>query len=500
MLNDERASPAANVGRSSLVLSRRRALRLAGAGTGGMLLSACAPVAFAPSASPSPTAATRATPTAALQSQATSTPTTSPKVAAPAVPTADSRNGGTLRYGMVGDLTTLDGHVLVVPAYATLWQAYDRLTAYDLKLEPQPQLAESWDVSPDFKQVKLNLRKEVQFHSGREFTSDDVKYNLLRVRDPKVGAGQLANESNWFSSIDTPDKYTVILGADASRPALFDFFENFNMLDRDTMEGPNAKTAVVGTGPFTFVEWVQGDHLSLAKNPNYWLTDRPYLDAFQVSILRDQAALSAQFESGALDVIDSPSITDFIRLKDDPKYRTIVHPGNDRVYIVGANVQSPPTDNKLVRQALFYAVDRQRFVDTILHGVGQAQSLFWNASSLAYEPSKGYTFDLDKARSLLTEAGVSQLDVDIYTSTTGEITDFCQIYHADLAKIGVNLNIKPTDNAAFTSLVNTRKYTGLYTASATTPSEPSTTMIYGPASITPVTTTRASQVTCTSSW
>jgi ABC-type transport system substrate-binding protein len=70
------------------------------------------------------------------------------------------------------------------------------------------------------------------------------------------------------------------------------------------------------------------------------------------------------------------------------------------------------------------------------------------------------------------------LDVDIYTSTTGEITDFCQIYQGDLATIGVNLNIKPTDNAAFSSIVNTRKYAGLYTASATTPSEPSTTMIY----------------------
>jgi peptide/nickel transport system substrate-binding protein len=476
---NEQASNARNAARErgpSIALSRRRALSLAIAGTGSMLLSACA---SAPSSPPvAPTATTGAALTEAAPPPAVSTPTALLPVAATLPPTAAPHSGGTLRYGMVGDLATLDGHVLVVPAYATLWQAYDRLTAYNLKLEPQPQLAESWDVSSDFKQVKFNLRKGVQFHSGRDFTSDDVKYNLLRVRDPKIGAGQLANESNWFSSIDTPDKYTVVLGSDESRPASFDFFENFNILDRDTMEGPNAKTSVVGTGPFRFVEWVQGDHLTLTKNPNYWLSGRPYLDGFQVSILRDQAALSAQFESGALDVIDSPSITDFIRLKDDPKYLTIVHPGNDRVYIVGANVQTPPMDNKLVRQAMFYAVDRQRFVDTILHGVGQAQSLFWNANSLAYEPSKGYTFDLDRAKSLLAQAGVSQLDVDIYTSTTGEITEFCQIYHADLAQIGVNLNIKPTDNAAFTSLVNTRKYTGLYTASATTPSEPSTTMIY----------------------
>src|SRR5947209_1035766 len=84
------------------------------------------------------------------------------------------------------------------------------LIEYDNKLQPQPMLAESWDVSKDFKQIKLNLRKGVQFHSGRELTSDDVKYNVLRARDPKVGAGQFNKQSNWFSTIDTPDKYTVV--------------------------------------------------------------------------------------------------------------------------------------------------------------------------------------------------------------------------------------------------------------------------------------------------
>ena len=69
--------------------------------------------------------------------------------------------------------------------YETVWLIYDRLTSYDLKLQPQPMLAESWDVSDDHKRAKLNLRKGVQFHSGRDFTSDDVKWNLMRIADPK---------------------------------------------------------------------------------------------------------------------------------------------------------------------------------------------------------------------------------------------------------------------------------------------------------------------------
>ena len=115
---------------------------------------------------------------------------------------------------------------------------FDRLTVYDDKLKPQPMLAESWDVSTDCKQIKLNLRKGVQFHSGREFTSDDVKYNLQRARDPKVGRGAVHRHGNWFTAIDTPDKYTVILKSDQPRPTMFDLFEFFNICDKDTHGGP----------------------------------------------------------------------------------------------------------------------------------------------------------------------------------------------------------------------------------------------------------------------
>src|SRR6185437_7350369 len=109
--------------------------------------------------------------------------------------------------------------------YDTIWSIYDRLTQYDASAKPQPMLAESWETAPDFKQIRFNLRKGVQWHSGREFTSDDVKWNLLRVRDPKVASGAYVNWSNWFTNIELPDKYTVVLASDQPRPTMFDFFE-----------------------------------------------------------------------------------------------------------------------------------------------------------------------------------------------------------------------------------------------------------------------------------
>ena len=149
--------------------------------------------------------------------------------------------------------------------YESTWLTFDRLVTYDDKLKPLPMLAESWDVAPDYKQVQLNLRKGVTWHTGREFTSDDVKWNFIRVQDPKAGYGDFAAQSAWFTTIDTPDKYTVVLKSEQSRPSMFDFFQQFNMGDREVLEGPDAKTKSVGTGPFMFVEWVQGDHITIAR-------------------------------------------------------------------------------------------------------------------------------------------------------------------------------------------------------------------------------------------
>ena len=100
------------------------------------------------------------------------------------------------------------------------WLVFDRLTAYDAKLKPQPMLAESWDFSPDYKSFKLNLRKGVQYHNGRELTSEDVKYSLLRPRTDGVGNGILTGISNWFTTIETPDKYTVEIKTDVLAPGL----------------------------------------------------------------------------------------------------------------------------------------------------------------------------------------------------------------------------------------------------------------------------------------
>ena len=172
------------------------------------------------------------------------------------------------------------------------------------------------------------------------------------------------------------------------------------------MEGPDAKTKSIGTGPFKFVEWVQGDHLTFAKNPNYWRSWAPVRRQLRGLCPEMPRPSWSSSKPGALDIAKGPPPPDFARYKADPTYQTSVNPVSGNFFLFGLNLGIPPLDDKRVRQALNYALDRKRFADTFLFGTGVPESLPWPPSSPAFEAAKQnfYAFDLDKAAAL-AEAG-----------------------------------------------------------------------------------------------
>ena len=450
---------------------RRTAIGLLAAGVTPVLLAACSGGLPAPTsqATTSPAPAT-APPTLAPTIVSTLATASTSTLATASTPTpAAPVSGGTIRTGQVGDIANLDGHYSNQLSTNTVQLAYDKLTAYDQHLQPQPMLAQSWDISPDLQHFKFSLRQGVQYHNGREFTSDDVKYNIMRVRDPKLAGivATLGQQAAWFTTIDTPDKYTVVLTTDQPRPGVFDFLRALNIVDKDTMEGPYARTAIDGTGPFAFVEWVSGDHITLAKNPNYWSAGRPHIDQLLINILRDAQAMSTRFESGAQDVIFNPALTDATGLKHNAANQVVINFELGSFFYVNVNVTNPLFANKQVRQAMNYALDRERISSGILQGlIGTPVDLPWPDNSPAFDTARNtiYSFDLDRAAALLKAAGVSSADTEITYSTSGyasEYASIAQIYQADLAKIGVTTTLKPVDGPTFTQQGLSITYAGL---------------------------------------
>jgi len=476
--------------------SRRAALRLVLSTASAALLAACSGAAT-PAQISAPTTPPAAQPTAAAGGAAAPTANAAPtQPAVAAVPTITSitptpvassasqvKTGGTLRVGIVGDITGLDPFVWSPNNSNTVGQVHDQLITYDTKFSPQPRLAESWELSSDNKQVKFNLRKGVQYHNGRELTSDDVKYTLLKAQDPKtINRATVGPGAAYWSGIETPDKYTVVLSSDVPRPGAFDSILYLRILDKETTEGPNAATTMNGTGPFKLGEWVSGDHITMLKSTNYWEPGLPYLDQVFIKVYNDQPAMVVALESGAIDMAFGPPIQDSTRLKSDPQWNIYNNAELGQYFYMSVNVAAPPMDNKLFRQALAYTIDRKRFADVIMKGfAGIPKDLPWPTASSAYEAAKNdfYTLDLDKAKSMVDQSGVADTSFDLayaLAGFAGEYAQLAQVIQADLAQIGVKVTLKPMEIAAFTTahLGVNPPYTGAFlSASAfTNVSEP----------------------------
>ena len=434
----------------------------------------------APATQSAPTVAAQPTPAAAVPGQSTSSAADPADPAASAgflpvgvsaastapvtAPRGQPRNGGTLVEGNLGDLPNLDGHW--INGQHITYPIFDRLVDLDGSLQPHPALAESWEANPDLSQVTFHLRQGVTWHTGRPFSSEDVAWNYNRIKsDRKIDGGIKANFFSPLDSIETPDANTVVLHASQPWPALFNVLAWTNLIDAQT---PPEQNQPVGTGPFTFVEWVQGDHITLKKNPNYWQSGKPYLDGIRVRIFTDPQSMAAELEGGGLDVAILPLLRDAVRLGKDPNYQIVYNQNSGSVNLILAQTKdgAAPTGNKLFRQALNYAIDRKRLTEAILLGVGTPKALPLTPTNPAYDAAKdqAYAFDLDKARSLLQQSGISTPTVEaIYSTASADSATVLQIYQADLAKIGVTLDLKPSSQTVFIDQLFNSKFPGLAT-------------------------------------
>jgi peptide/nickel transport system substrate-binding protein len=448
-------------------LPRRRFLTLVGLSASASLLAACAPIAApTPTQAPAKPAETKPAAPAATTAPAAK-PTEAAKPASDAKPTAAAKpaeqpkQGGTLRVAQLSDVEPKRIHSITFVNYQLQYQVYDTLTRYDRTLKPQPELAESWAWSNDNKTLTFTLRPGVKFHTGRELEAEDVKFNILRVKEERV-ASQMRPFANDVKDVQTPDKATVVLQFDEPRPAIFDMFESLSIMDRETIGDAEEAKRLIGTGPFKWGQWTPGDKLTLTRNESYWKPGLPYLDRIELRVVPDAPSALVNLEAGGVDVVVNPSEPDIKRLESDPKFGVLISEAGAQYYSFGANVTNPPLDNKKVRQAINYGIDRKRFVDTVLAGVGEPTSIPWPKHSPAYDPelANSYAFDLDRSRRLLEEAGVGSGGIDvtlIANAGNKNLAKAAQIAQADLAKVNVRLKIEEQEPAAFQQVFTGRK-------------------------------------------
>ncbi|MGP4687350.1 ABC transporter substrate-binding protein [Agrobacterium pusense] len=354
-----------------------------------------------------------------------------------------------LTLGMTVEPTGLDPTIAAPVAIGQVtWQnIFEGLVTIDSKGKVKPQLAESWEISPDGKTYTFKLRKGVTFHDGEAFDSSVAKFSLDRAR----GEASVNPQKRFFAAIDsieTPDADTLVLKLKQPAGSLIYWLG----WPASVMVAPKSaetnRTTPVGTGPFKFVNWAKGDKVELQKNAAYW--DKAVsvkLDKATFRFVSDPQAQAAALKSGDIDAFPEFGAPELMSSFDgDARLGTFV--GNTELKVVaGMNSARKPFSDKRVRQALMMAVDRGTVIEGAWSGFGTAIGSHYTPNDRGYIDTTGvHPYDIDKAKALLAEAGYADgFSFTIKAPQMAYAQRTSQILQAMLAEIGVTMTIETTE-------------------------------------------------------
>jgi ABC-type transport system substrate-binding protein len=405
--------------------------------------------------------------------------------------TEDGKNGTNktvFRYNQPEALSSLD------PAFArnqaNIWattQLYNGLVELDQELKIGPSIAKSWEVSEDGRTYSFVLRDDVYFHDhkvfnggkGRKVTAKDVAYSFKRIIDPAT-----ASTGAWiFNDKVLTDKNGAISDTAflAVNDSTFKIYLNepfIAFLEILTMPyafivpqeavakyGKDFRANPVGTGPFEFKQWDEGNAIIMQKNPKYWKKDEkgvqlPYLDAVQISFITDRKSEFLTFMQGKLDFLSGvrEGSRDLIlnndgTVQDDFKGKFTVRkePYLNTEYIgfqldpKSLKDPNPAVQDKRVRQALNYAINKKEMIAYFRNNIGipgHSGIVPPSLPSFSQEKVPGYSYNPKKARELLTAAGYSyQKPLKMRLSTVAEHKELAEYMQKKWAEIGVQVEI-----------------------------------------------------------
>ncbi|MFF3371538.1 ABC transporter substrate-binding protein [Streptomyces sp. NPDC002680] len=355
--------------------------------------------------------------------------------------TGPVRDGGTL---VVAQTSDVDPGSFLKTSFGNLlseYQVLETLTAISTKTgQPSGVLAKSWKLAPDARSIDITLRDDVTFHSGRELTASDVEFTLKKVQDPATGA---ANQpiASQVKSIRTEGDHELALTFSKPTPNIFDLFETMPILNPATYGDYAAGKVVDGTGRFVWKSWTPGGKVELAKYAKYRDAKNTHLDKIQINVINDPTAIVSAIRSGRVQYGVGMPALDARSLSKQQGYALVTSGGS--AIPLALDVTKAPFDDKTVRQAVQYAIDRDRIVSQVEGGQADATDLPWRTSTVGYDATqaKHYTYQPAKAKQLLAQAGVSGASFDVVTLNTPEATGIFQIVKNNLAAVG--LNAKP---------------------------------------------------------
>jgi peptide/nickel transport system substrate-binding protein len=399
--------------------------------------------------------------------------------AAPAEP------GGHLVIAFNADPEVLDPHITTaLLASRTLALMHDELVKRDYDGSFAAGLAEDWDISDDGLEYTFHLREGVTFHSGKQFTSEDVKYTFERWLS--IEGSPTAFNIEPIDTIDAPDPRTAVITLQRPYNIFLDQIAGGwgVILNEEAVEEAGddyGVSTVDGTGPFRFDSWTRNQSVQMVRNEDYtWgspMFDNqgpPHVDSLEIRVVPEDATAIAEFLAGNIHLLATVPAADVERLQNEPNVSIVEYNQLQTTYL-GMNTSRAPVDDVLVRQAINYALNREEVVEGAYFGLGQPaytmlhpETPYYWAGSADAQPS----YDPDRANELLDEAGWER-DGDGIRTRDGEelilplwvINDStsvlqAQIIEEQLAQVGIQVETEQYEQSAWFAAARTGEQVG----------------------------------------
>jgi peptide/nickel transport system substrate-binding protein len=363
------------------------------------------------------------------------------------------KSGGKLVIVRLSDATGLDPHFItdIPSANVVHGKVYETLLAFDKDRNFVPLLATDWkpvdDLTWDF-----TLREGVKFHDGTPFNGEAVKATFDRLLDPATGSPQKDKLGMIKEVIVKDDTHVTLKLSTPYAPLLSILASNEGSILSPKMikDTPDQlATHPVGTGPFVFDSWKSGQEITLNKNNDYW-GEKVKVDSVVFKVVPEDATRLAMIESGEAHISDQVPVTEIDRIENSDKMNLFRTDGLAVEY-VGFNTTKAPFDNVKVRQAVSYAIEREAIISGVYNNVGTLANVAMSPQVFGYSKDvKAYPYDVNKAKSLLKEAGYDKgIKVTLLTSDRKERINMAEVIQSQLKGIGVDVEIQVMEYGSY---------------------------------------------------
>jgi peptide/nickel transport system substrate-binding protein len=444
-------------------IRRRDFLRVAGLAGASGLLWACAPQAPAPAPTQAPAkpaeakpAATAAPAVAAKPTEAAKPAEAKPAAQPTAAPAAAAKPSGTLTIAQGADTTSLDPHQTQASAPRGMMRSFlETLLMFDHDLKIQPWLATSYTlVNPTTWEFKL--RDDVTFHNGEKFTAESVKWSVQRFVDPQT-KNIYASVFEPISEVQAVDDYTVRMVTKTPMPSLpASLCTWLFMAPPKAMQemGEEYFKKPIGTGPYKFVEWVPGERLVAEAVDKHW-SGGPWVEKVVWRTITEPVARVTALRTGEADLIANVPPAQVSAVSGGGA--EVIRSSGLAVMVLILNASQGPLADKKVRQALNYAIDKDKIIKALFADAAKPMNGPYNAFQEGYDPAAPppYPYNPDKAKQLLAEAGHANGFKFTINTPSGRYLNDKQVAEAaagDLAKVGVEMEVNPLEWGAMIKL------------------------------------------------